>query len=54
MNFSSYGLAGKSAQEALSSLRTVLSFGSMEKEIKRYDASLQDAEKVSTKKGKLL
>jgi hypothetical protein len=45
-------MAGKSAQEALSSLRTVLAFGSMRKEIKRYDSSLAEAETVSIKKGK--
>lgn len=47
----SYGHAGKVAQEVLSSLRTVLAFGSMKKEIEKYNVSLTEAEKMSTKKG---
>lgn len=49
--FKSYGMAGKIAQEVLSSLRTVLSFGSMKKEIKNYETNLLKAEQMSTKKG---
>lgn len=46
-----FGASGKIAQEVLSSIRVVLSFGSMKKEIKRYEDNLTNAEKMSTKKG---
>ncbi|CAF0763048.1 unnamed protein product [Brachionus calyciflorus] len=49
--FKSYGAAGKIAQEVLSSIRTVLSFGSMKKEIKKYEKNLEIAESMSIKKG---
>lgn len=51
LELKSYGDAGKVAQEVLSSLRTVLSFGSMQKEIKRYEKNLINAENLATKKG---
>ena len=51
IELTSYGKAGKIAQEVLSSLRTVLAFGSMKKEIEKYNANLTEAEKMSTKKG---
>jgi ATP-binding cassette subfamily B (MDR/TAP) protein 1 len=47
----SYEQAGKVAQDCLSSLRTVLAFGTMRKEIKRYEKNLHDAESLSIKKG---
>jgi ATP-binding cassette subfamily B (MDR/TAP) protein 1 len=46
-----YGHAGKVAQEVLSSLRTVLAFGSMKKEVAKYEVNQREAEKMSTKKG---
>lgn len=49
--FLAYGKAGKVAQEVLSSLRTVLAFGSMRKEVDRYGENLAEAERLSTKKG---
>ncbi len=51
--FMAYGGAGKIAQETLSSLRTVISFGIHHKAIKLYDENLKAAEKVSIKKGYL-
>jgi hypothetical protein len=32
-----YGLAGSIAEEVLSSIRTVISFGGQDSEVKRYD-----------------
>lgn len=46
-----YGASGKIAQEVLSSIRVVLSFGSMKKEIKNYETKLTNAENMSIKKG---
>lgn len=46
-----YGVGGKIAQEVLSSLRTVLSFGSMKHEVIKYGKNQTEAEKMSTKKG---
>lgn len=46
-----YGSAGKIAQEVLSSLRTVLSFGLMKNEIAKYGENLAEAENMSTRKG---
>ena len=51
--FTSYGSAGKLAQESLSSLRTVISFGMHHKAIQSYNEKLTDAENISIKKGKL-
>ncbi len=51
--FISYGSAGRIAQESLSSLRTLISFGIHQKAIKNYEEKLKDAEHVSIKKGKL-
>nr|UOU03327.1 ATP-binding cassette subfamily B1-like 12 [Brachionus rubens] len=49
--FKSYGASGKIAQEVLSSIRTVLAFGSMKKEIKNYEKNLTIAEQMTIKKG---
>ncbi len=49
--FQAYGSSGKIAQEALSSLRTVLSFGLQKKALKLYKDNLRDAEKMGIKKG---
>lgn len=51
--FISYGSSGKVAQESLSSLRTILSFGIQHKAIKTYNEKLVIAENVSIKKGLL-
>ena len=51
--FSSYGTAGKVAQEVLSSLRTVISLGLQKRFLKVYEKSLGEAERVSLKKGYL-
>ena len=49
--FKSYGKAGSIAQEILSSLRTVISLGIQEKEIKKYEENLHVAEDTTMKKG---
>nr|APD26515.1 ATP-binding cassette transporter subfamily B member 1-like X11 protein [Brachionus koreanus] len=46
-----YGSAGQIAQEALSSIRTVLSFGTMKNVIRNYKNNLNISEKISLKKG---
>jgi ATP-binding cassette subfamily B (MDR/TAP) protein 1 len=46
-----YEIAGKIAQEVLSSIRTVYSFGSMKHEVEKYEKNLSAAEVMSTKKG---
>lgn len=46
-----YGFAGKIAQEVLSSIRTILAFGSMRHEVKKYGDNLHEAQKMATKKG---
>lgn len=46
-----YGKAGSIAQEVLSSIRTILAFGSMRHEVDKYADSLDHAEKMATKKG---
>lgn len=51
--FASYGSAGKIAQESLSSLRTVISFGMHHKAIEKYSEKLLSAERISITKGKL-
>ena len=51
--FQSYGDAGKIAQEVLSSLRTVVSFGTMKKEIKNYETNLKKAESEFIRKGRV-
>ena len=51
--FVSYGSAGRIAQESLSSLRTLISFGIHNKSIENYEKELSKAENVSIKKGKL-
>lgn len=49
--FKYYGMAGKIAQEVLSNLKTVLSFGSMKNEIQKYQDNLKQAENLAIKKG---
>lgn len=49
--FKAYGKAGNIAQEALSSIRTVLSFGIQNKLIKMYADKLKQAEYMAIKKG---
>lgn len=51
--FKAYGKAGSIAQEALSSIRTVLSFGIQKLSIKQYSENLVDAESMAKKKGLL-
>ena len=49
--FKAYGKAGSIAQEALSSIRTVLSLGVHKKVSKTYASNLKMAEKMAQKKG---
>ncbi|CAF1063871.1 unnamed protein product, partial [Brachionus calyciflorus] len=49
--FKAYGKAGSIAQEALSSIRTVLSLGLQKKLAKKYDSNLGKAEGMAQKKG---
>nr|QNH67930.1 ATP-binding cassette transporter subfamily B member 1-like protein X2 [Brachionus plicatilis] len=49
--FKAYGTAGGIAQEALSSIRTVLAFGLTKNSISNYAKNLDDAEKMAKKKG---
>ena len=49
--FKAYEKAGGIAQEALSSIRTVLAFGLTKTSIKKYSNNLNDAEKMAKKKG---
>jgi ATP-binding cassette subfamily B (MDR/TAP) protein 1 len=51
--FKAYGKAGSIAQEALSSIRTVLSLGVHKKISKVYASNLNKAEKMAQKKGLL-
>ena len=46
-----YSKAGVIAQEVISAIRTVASFGGQEREVQRYAANLDDARKEGTKKG---
>ncbi|CAL1267612.1 unnamed protein product [Larinioides sclopetarius] len=46
-----YGAAGAVAEEALSSIRTVVAFGGEQKEIQRYDKCLAPARKKGIKRG---
>lgn len=46
-----YAAAGSVAQEVLSSIKTVIAFGGMEKETRRYTDNLQGAYKMGIKKG---
>ncbi|XP_055935875.1 ATP-dependent translocase ABCB1-like [Argiope bruennichi] len=48
-----YGAAGAVAEEALSSIRTVASFGGEQKEIQRYDKYLKNARAKGIKRGLL-
>ena len=47
----SYSKAGAIAQEVITAIRTVASFGGQEREVQRYAANLDDAKKEGTKKG---
>ena len=49
--FRAYGMAGKIAQETLSSIRTVLSFGLQRRFINMYGERLQRAENMAIIKG---
>jgi ABC-type multidrug transport system fused ATPase/permease subunit len=49
--FKAYGKAGSIAQEAISSIKTVLSFGMHKKLIDIYSESLKSAERMAIKKG---
>ena len=49
--FKAYGKAGSIAQEALSSIRTVLSLGLHKKVSKTYESNLKLVEKMAQKKG---
>jgi ABC-type multidrug transport system fused ATPase/permease subunit len=49
--FKAYGKAGSVAQEILSSIRTVISFGIQKKAIDSYETNLQEAEITGIKKG---
>jgi len=51
--FQAYGSAGRIAQEVLSSIRTVISFGLEKKYISKYEENLKDAESMALKKGLL-
>ena len=51
MQFASYGKAGSIAQEILSSLRTVVSLGIQDDQIRRYTENLDDAVTTTVKKG---
>jgi ABC-type multidrug transport system fused ATPase/permease subunit len=46
-----YSLAATAAGEALSSFKTVTAFGGGKREVKKYAANLEAAEKAATKKG---
>jgi ATP-binding cassette subfamily B (MDR/TAP) protein 1 len=49
--FKSYGMAGRIAQECLSSIRTVLALGIQKKSINGYEKNLKSAETMAKKKG---
>lgn len=49
--FSSYGQAGKIAQECLSSIRTVISLGIQKKSVTLYETNLDTANEMGVKKG---
>ena len=51
LEFKSYGSAGSVAQEFLSSVRTVISFGIQNKGIASYEKNLKGAESTGIKKG---
>nr|UOU03322.1 ATP-binding cassette subfamily B1-like 3-1 [Brachionus rubens] len=51
--FKAYGKAGSIAQEALSSIRTVISLGLQRKIVKDYDKNMDTAEGMAQKKGLL-
>ncbi|XP_013418888.1 multidrug resistance protein 1 [Lingula anatina] len=46
-----YAMAGAVAEEVLGAIRTVAAFGGEKKEVERYSANLQEAQKVGIKKG---
>ncbi|RMZ93879.1 multidrug resistance 1, partial [Brachionus plicatilis] len=49
--FKAYGKAGNIAQEALSSIRTLLSLGLQQKTVQNYEKNLNNAHKMAQKKG---
>ncbi|OMJ07536.1 Multidrug resistance protein 1A [Smittium culicis] len=49
-----YAKSGSIANEALSSMRTIMAFNSQPRELKRYNDSIDDAEKSELKKAKAL
>ena len=49
--FKAYGKAGGIAQEVLSSMRTILSFGLHKKSLETYTHNLKEAENMGKKKG---
>ena len=49
--FKAYGAAGSIAQEALSSIRTLLSLGLQKKAVQNYEKNLDKANKMAQKKG---
>ena len=49
--FKAYGKAGGIAQEVLSSMRTILSFGLHKQSLEKYSENLKDAENMGKKKG---
>lgn len=49
--FKAYGKAGSIAQEALSSIRTLLSLGLQKKTVQNYEKNLDKANKMAQKKG---
>ena len=51
LEFTAYSKAGELAQEVLSSIRTVLSFGIHRKSVLSYEKKLKQAECIAIKKG---
>lgn len=51
LEFKAYGEAGNVAQEVLSSIRTIISFGIQNKSSKSYETNLVEAEKMGIRKG---
>ncbi|CAF0883871.1 unnamed protein product, partial [Brachionus calyciflorus] len=49
--FKAYGTAGAIAQEALSSIRTIIAFGLTKDSVENYSTNLGEAEKMAKKKG---
>ena len=53
IEYKAYGASGKIAQECLSAIRTIISFGMQKKVINSYQTNLSTAEQMSIKKGLL-